>query len=109
MKYENKEQVDKIFKTIDGYKNTLDELTSKNVDIVLESKAGVEIILIETDVSDEEYREEGLKFIEEIKTSLKRKIEILKEETWGHDDYIDGYIEEVSSIALELLKLRKRL
>ena len=39
----------------------------------------------------------------------KELLVVLDEDTWGHKDFVDGYIENVQEVAVELLKLKRKL
>jgi hypothetical protein len=44
-----------------------------------------------------------------ISNAYKELLIVLDEETWGHNDFKEGYIDEVHEIAVELLKLKRKL
>ena len=41
--------------------------------------------------------------------AYKELLIVLDEDTWGHDGFIEGYIDTVSEVAMEILKLKKKL
>lgn len=41
--------------------------------------------------------------------AYKELLIVLDEDTWGHDEFKEGYIDEVQEVALEILKLKRRL
>ena len=50
-----------------------------------------------------------LKAQELISEARKELLIVLNEDTWGHRDFKEGYIEEVHQIVSDLLKIKKRL
>jgi hypothetical protein len=44
-----------------------------------------------------------------ISEAYKNLLVVLDEETWGHNDFIEGYIDTVQEVAMELLKLKRKL
>ncbi len=46
---------------------------------------------------------------EKINEAYKDLLEFLDEETWGHEDYDNDFIDKVHEIALELLKVKRKL
>lgn len=53
------------------------------------------------------------KKINEAKVNLnnayKALLVVLEEDTWGHDELTESYIEELFSVAGEILKIKKKL
>ena len=46
---------------------------------------------------------------EHLSAAYKDLLEVLDEDTWGHDDFIDGYIDTVAEVTIEILKIKKKL
>jgi len=44
-----------------------------------------------------------------ISDAYKELLIVLDEDTWGHKDFKDGYIDTVQEVAMELLKLKRKL
>ena len=44
-----------------------------------------------------------------ISCAYRELLTVLDESTWGHDQFVDGYIEKVSEVAMGLLKLKRQL
>ncbi len=58
-----------------------------------------------TTTADEAIREAK----ENLSGAYKSLVCFLDEDTWGHSDYDNDFIDKVSEIALELLKLKRKL
>lgn len=44
-----------------------------------------------------------------ISDAYKELLIVLDEDTWGHNEFIEGYIDTVQEVAMELLKLKRKL
>lgn len=44
-----------------------------------------------------------------ISDAYKELLIVLVEDTWGHNEFREGYIDEVEEVAMELLKLKRKL
>lgn len=53
--------------------------------------------------------EKRIKAKELISDAYKELLVFLDEETWGHNDFKDEYIDTVHEVACELLKLKRKL
>ncbi len=46
---------------------------------------------------------------DKISEAYKELLEVLDEDTWGHDEFKDGFLDTVQEVAMELLKLKRKL
>ena len=46
---------------------------------------------------------------EHLSGAYKALLEVLDEDTWGHNEFKEGYIEDIGVIVLEILKIKKKL
>jgi hypothetical protein len=44
-----------------------------------------------------------------ISEAYKNLLVVLDEETWGHKDYNETFLDNVQEVAMELLKLKRKL
>lgn len=58
-----------------------------------------------TTTADEKIR----KAKELMSEAYKELLMVLDEDTWGHNEYREGYIDEVQEVAMELLRLKRKL
>lgn len=58
-----------------------------------------------TTTADEKIR----KAKELMSEAYKELLMVLDEDTWGHNEYREGYIDDVQEVAMELLKLKRKL
>lgn len=54
----------------------------------------------------DEKRDEAKEYINK---AYKCLMEVLDEDTWGNSDFNNDYLDDVSEVALKLLKLKKKL
>ena len=46
---------------------------------------------------------------EHLSKAYSKLLNVLDEDTWGHADFKDSYIDDVQMVVIELLKLKRKL